>query len=170
MRDRGVPHQGDWIHGRHYCVQSTERRDSLQHRRTHRCRDTPSIYDGSGEQHGIVSAMSVEERIAETRKLKRYVMKNREQICDKVIRETGKSRLDALLTVYLPRYRPDRLLREARGYDWPIRKRLTPLILMGKKSYVSFRPDWSGLGHFAVELPFHPEFFDAMRVGLYLRS
>ncbi|MBX7255276.1 MAG: aldehyde dehydrogenase family protein [Candidatus Hydrogenedentes bacterium] len=90
--------------------------------------------------HANVSAMSVQERVAETLKLKRYIMERREQICDKVIRETGKSRLDALLTEIFPVIDLIDYYAKNAAKILADQKAPTPLILMGKKSYVCFEP------------------------------
>ena len=41
--------------------------------------------------------MPVQQRVAETLKLRDYIRDNRETICRRIIEETGKSRMDALL-------------------------------------------------------------------------
>ena len=102
--------------------------------------ETRQVFTTAQEAHQIISAMSVEQRVAETRKLKRYIMKNREQICDKVIRETGKSRLDALLTEIFPVVDLIDYYEKHAAKILADQKAPTPLILMGKKSYVSFDP------------------------------
>ena len=84
--------------------------------------------------------MTVRQRLDETLKLKRYILEHREAIVDRVISETGKSRMDALLSEVFT------VLDIIDFYDKNAEKMLadevvkTPILLMGKKSKIYYEP------------------------------
>ncbi len=87
-----------------------------------------------------VRAMSVRERIAETQKLQRYILANKEAIISRIVAETGKSRMDALLSEIFT------VLETIAFYSKNAEKMLadesvkTPVLLMGKQSRIFYEP------------------------------
>ena len=60
--------------------------------------DIRAAYETAGAVSQKLAAMSVRERVAEAAKLKQYILDNKETIIDRVVSETGKSRMDALIS------------------------------------------------------------------------
>lgn len=89
---------------------------------------------------GVIRAMTVRQRLDECTKLLHYIREHREQILDRLIAETGKSRLEALMTEIFS------VLDMIVHYDKTAEKALadkplkTPILLMGKKGKVVFEP------------------------------
>jgi len=87
-----------------------------------------------------IRRMSVKERLKEVSKLRRYIRDNKEMIVDRVIAETGKSRMDAMLTEVFS------VLDLIFWYERTAEKDLadvimkTPLLLAGKKARIYYEP------------------------------
>jgi len=101
---------------------------------------------------------SVTERLRRIRRLREYILENRESIIDHIQRDTGKSRSDALVSeifgvldhlVYIEKY-AGKILRD--------KKVPTPLALMGKKSRIYYEP----LGVILVISPWNYPFYQAV--------
>ena len=99
-----------------------------------------ATFDRARTAYEVIRRMTVRERVAEMLKLKRYILKNRERIIDRVVSENGKSRTDALLTEifstldtmdYYAKH-AEKILADA--------KVPTPLILFPKKSKIIYEP------------------------------
>ena len=60
------------------------------------------IYEKARAAQAVLAKMSVAERLQETQKLKKYLCDNMDEVCRKIISETGKSRTDALLAEIYP--------------------------------------------------------------------
>lgn len=97
-------------------------------------------YSRAHTAHAVISAMSVPQRLAEIAKLRRYILGNKESIIDRIVSETGKSRMDALLSeiftvldaIDFYEKNAERILR-----DETVK---TPVLLLGKKSRVYYEP------------------------------
>ncbi|MBI3118915.1 MAG: aldehyde dehydrogenase family protein [Candidatus Hydrogenedentes bacterium] len=84
--------------------------------------------------------LTVRQRLREMGKLKRYLLEHKEPICQRIVEETGKPRVEAMLTEIFPTLdliqyyekHAERILRDE--------KHATPLVLMGKKSRVYYEP------------------------------
>ncbi len=98
------------------------------------------VYRAAQSAFDLISQMSVRERLEEIGKLRRYILAHKEEIIDRVISETGKSRMDALLSEIFT------TLDVIDYYEKNAEKMLadrtvkTPILLMGKKSRVYFEP------------------------------
>ncbi len=105
-----------------------------------------------------VRALSVKERLHFIKQMRLYIVKQQDHIIDRIIQETGKSRLDALVSEifsvldhleFLEHHAED-ILKE--------KKVETPLALMGKKSYIFHDP----LGVILVISPWNYPFYLAI--------
>jgi len=99
-----------------------------------------AVMQRAWEVQRIVARMSVHERIAETQKLKRYLIEHKQRIAQSIVAENGKSLGDALvgdvftcldLIHYYEKYAPKFLADE---------KVPTPIMLMGKASKIMYCP------------------------------
>lgn len=99
-----------------------------------------AVFDRARSIQPMIAAMSVPERVAQMVKISDYIIAHQEEIIDRLVLETGKSRMDALST---------ELFEICDGFDYyrdhaqkilADRKTHTPLVLMGKKSKVIFEP------------------------------
>lgn len=87
-----------------------------------------------------IRALSIQERLQAIAGLKRYIQANKENIVDRIVEETGKPRIEALMTEVFPtldliQYYEKNALRILRDQPQP-----TPLVLMGKKSKIYYEP------------------------------
>lgn len=107
------------------------------------------------EAFTLLKSLTVRGRVAALVKLQRHILRSSENIVDRIVRETGKSRTDATVSEifgvldfleYLIRDAP-KILR-----DRPVK---TPLALMGKKSFIYHDP----LGTILVISPWNYPFF-----------
>jgi acyl-CoA reductase-like NAD-dependent aldehyde dehydrogenase len=97
-------------------------------------------YRGAREAYGVISAMSVAERVAEVAKLRRYIVEHKEGIIDAIAAETGKSRTDALISeIFNTVDAVDYYIRNAEKILAP-QKVATPIILYPKKSRIFYEP------------------------------
>jgi len=99
-----------------------------------------AAYQRARQVQPKIAAVSLETRIQEMVKISDYVVANQETIIDRLVRETGKSRFDALSTEIfeicdgIDYYRDEapKILKDQNVH--------TPLVLMGKKSKVVYEP------------------------------
>lgn len=82
----------------------------------------------------------IRERLAETAKLKRYILEHREMIVQRIVDETGKPRMEALLTEIFPTLDLIQYYEKHAPKILADEKHKTPLVLMGKKSKVYYEP------------------------------
>ena len=107
---------------------------------------------------GTLSAMTVRARLEEASKLKRYLVANRIDIAQRIVRETGKCLTDALMLELFPAIdtieyyekHAERILADQRVK--------TPIFLFGKKSRVVFEPMGPVLVISPWNYPFHLSF------------
>ena len=87
-----------------------------------------------------IRRMSVKERLKEVSKLRRYIRDNKEMIVDRVVSETGKSRMDAMLTEVFSVL--DMIFWYERHAEKDLADQIvkTPLLLAGKKARIYFEP------------------------------
>lgn len=99
-----------------------------------------ALYDRARRAAEKLRAMTVRQRLDEAVKLKKYMLRNREKLVDRICEETGKSRMDALVTEVFPSLdiidyydkNAERFLAD--------RKVKTPLALFPKKSRIYYEP------------------------------
>ncbi|HUW62943.1 MAG TPA: aldehyde dehydrogenase family protein [Candidatus Bathyarchaeia archaeon] len=102
--------------------------------------EVAAVYDRAQKASDRLRAMSVRQRLDEALKLKHAILKNREKMIDRICEETGKTRLDALMTEIFP------ALGIIDYYDKNAEKFLrdqkvkTPIALFPKKSRIYYEP------------------------------
>ncbi|GIW41458.1 MAG: hypothetical protein KatS3mg076_2035 [Candidatus Binatia bacterium] len=103
-------------------------------------------------------ALDVRERVGFLRELRRVVLRRREEIVDRIQKETGKSRTDALVSeVYGVLENLHWLEKNAPRCLAP-KKVPTPLALFGKQSWIWYEP----LGTILVIAPWNYPFYQAL--------
>lgn len=102
--------------------------------------DVADVYDRARKAHEVISAMSVAQRVAESRKLKQYIVEHREEIVARICEETGKPRQEAMLTEIFPTL--DLLDYYGKHAEKILRDEAvpTPVLLKGKKSVIYYEP------------------------------
>lgn len=102
--------------------------------------------------------LSVAERLAYITKLKGVVLRRREEIIDRIQRDTGKSRSDALISEIFGVLDGLHYLEAHAGKVLRDHKQPTPIALMGKKSVVFYEP----LGTILIISPWNYPFYQAV--------
>jgi acyl-CoA reductase-like NAD-dependent aldehyde dehydrogenase len=140
--------------------------------------EVSKIYEAANNAAAKLRRMSVDERVEESMKLKRHIRDNMDEICKKIITETGKSRTDALLAEIYPALDMLEYYRKnAKKFlaDQSVRP---PLVLLGpgfaetvsdffnKKAKVIFEPMGVVLVVSPWNYPFHLSFFPALSAFL----
>ena len=105
-----------------------------------------------------IANLSVEKRIQEVLKLNNYVIANQEKIIDRIVAETGKSRFDALVSEVFEVCDVIDHFKKVTPKILADKSIHTPIVLMGKKSKVTFQP----LGTILVVTPWNYPFFQGM--------
>ena len=116
------------------------------------------VYQNAKKTQSVIESFSVTERVHEILKLRDYIIENRESIIDRIVEETGKSRLDALTSeifevcdvIDVFRKKAPKILAD-KSVD-------TPIVLMGKKSKIVYNP----LGTILVIPPWNYPFYQCM--------
>jgi acyl-CoA reductase-like NAD-dependent aldehyde dehydrogenase len=124
--------------------------------------EVTQTYARAREAFTKLKAMSVAERLAETSKLKRYLLENRKEVAQKIVSETGKSITDALMLEVFPAIdtidyyekNAERILADQRVK--------TPVFLFGKKSKIVYEPMGPVLIISPWNYPFHLSFVPIM--------
>ena len=102
--------------------------------------DVAAIYERASRAFGVLRSMTVRQRMDEAVKLKGYLLKHREKVITRICEETGKCRMDALMTevyacidaIHYYDKRAEEFLADQRVW--------TPLALFPRKSKVYFEP------------------------------
>lgn len=102
--------------------------------------DLQRAFTTAREAFGTLSAMSLSQRLHEVGKLKAYIQQNKESIVQRIVEETGKPRIEALMTEIFPtldliQYYEKNAAKILRDQVQP-----TPLVMMGKKSKIYYEP------------------------------
>ena len=97
-------------------------------------------FDAAQEAFQSLSQRSIHDRLQEVGKLKRYIQTHKEDIVQRIVDETGKPRIEALMTEVFPtldliQYYEKNAHKILRDQPQP-----TPLVLMGKKSKIYYEP------------------------------
>ncbi|MBL4734063.1 MAG: aldehyde dehydrogenase family protein, partial [Flavobacteriales bacterium] len=98
------------------------------------------VYRNARSVQTKIAAMSVAERVIEVLKLRDYVIENREELMTRVIRETGKSRVDAFTSELFEICDVIHVFAHRAGKVLSDQKVPTPIVLMGKKSKIIYQP------------------------------
>ena len=99
-----------------------------------------AAYQRAREVQPKIAALSLDARVREMVKISDYVIAHQEAIIDRLARETGKSRFDALSTEIFEICDGIDYYRDRARKILTDKKVHTPLVLMGKKSKVTFEP------------------------------
>jgi acyl-CoA reductase-like NAD-dependent aldehyde dehydrogenase len=87
-----------------------------------------------------IAAMSISERIAAAVRISDYLIAHQEEIIDRLVRETGKTRFDALSTELFEICDLVDYYRDAAPKILADQTVHTPIVLMGKKSKIVYEP------------------------------
>ena len=98
------------------------------------------IFERAREVRKRVAATPLSERIAQVAAISDYLIEHQEQIIDRLVRETGKTRFDALSTELFEICDLIDYYRDAAPKILKDRKVHTPIVLMGKTSKIVFEP------------------------------
>jgi len=98
------------------------------------------VYRKAYEAHSVISAASVAKRVEESKKLKAYVLKHKEEIIARICQETGKPRMEALMTEIFPTIDLLDYYEKNATKILADEKVKTPILLMGKTSKVYYEP------------------------------
>ena len=99
-----------------------------------------AIFQRARETQKKVAAMPLSERIAHVVAVSDYIIANQEEIIDRLVRETGKTRFDALATELFEIGDLVDYYRDAAPKILKDQKVHTPLVLMGKTSKIVYEP------------------------------
>ncbi len=116
------------------------------------------VFARSRAMEPVLRKMSVKERVAHMANVRQYVIDNREWILDRIIEETGKSRMDALTAEVFE-------VTDVFDYFGKVTEKLlkdqnthTPLPLLGKKSKIY----WEPLGTVLIIAPWNFPFYQGI--------
>lgn len=110
----------------------------------------------------VIAKMTVRERIAEVLKLNDYIIENREMIVNRIIEETGKSRVDAITAEVFEVCDVIDYFSKAAPKILKDRKVHTPIVLFGKTSKIVQEP----LGTILIISPWNFPFYQVIVPGL----
>ena len=99
-----------------------------------------AVYQQAHQVQKQIAAMSVKQRAQEIVKISDYLIAHREEIIDRVVSETGKSRFEALSNELFEICGAIDYFRDAAPKILKDKKVSTPLVLMGKKSKIVYEP------------------------------
>jgi len=128
--------------------------------------DVAEVYRKAAAAHQTLRGTTVEQRVAETLKLRDYIRDQRESICRRVVEETGKCRTDALLTeVYAALDIIAYYAKHAVKFlaDQSVK---TPIVLKGKQSKIFYEPLGTVLVIAPWNYPFNLSFIPAISAFL----
>ena len=116
------------------------------------------LYQNAKTAQQKTATLTVEQRVDEVLKLRDYIIEHREIILDRIISETGKSRLDALTSelfevcdfIHVFASRAPKILKDETVS--------TPIVLMGKKSKIFYEP----LGTILIITPWNYPFYQGL--------
>ncbi|MCY3414377.1 MAG: aldehyde dehydrogenase family protein [Candidatus Heimdallarchaeota archaeon] len=98
------------------------------------------VYAKARADFDTLRNMTVKQRLEQVKQVKKYVLANQENLCDKIIAETGKSRTDALVSEVYGILEYIEFLEKMAKKTLKPRTVKTPISLMGKKSIIYHDP------------------------------
>lgn len=99
-----------------------------------------SVFARAREAQKQIAVMTLTARIAEVIKVNDYIIAHQEQIIDRLVRETGKTRFDVLSTELFEICDLIDYYRDAAPKILKDQIVHTPIVLMGKTSKIVFEP------------------------------
>lgn len=102
--------------------------------------DVKNAYKKARDKAGFFRTTSVDWRINEIRKIKRYIVDHMESIVEELAKDLGKTKSEALLMELFPVLDSIKYYEKHATDILADKKIRTPLALMGKKSYVFYQP------------------------------
>lgn len=113
--------------------------------------DLKQVFSVAREVQKRIAAMSPQDRVREVVKISDYLLKNYDQIVDRVVSETGKTKFEALSNEIFEICDGIDYFRDQAPKILKDKKVHTPLLLMGKKSKIIHEP----LGVVAIIAPWN---------------
>lgn len=120
------------------------------------------VYETARAIQPKIAAMSIDQRINEMLKINDYILENKDYILDRIIQETGKSRVDALVAEVFEVCDVIDHFKKVTKKVLKDKKVSTPIFLMGKKSKVIFEP----MGTILIIAPWNFPFYQGIVPGL----
>ncbi|MCC6145635.1 MAG: aldehyde dehydrogenase family protein, partial [Candidatus Hydrogenedentes bacterium] len=102
--------------------------------------DIAAAYKRAGQGFERFKLTTIRQRLDIMGRLKKYVMAHREEIVGRIVAETGKPRIEAMLTEVFPTLDLIQYYEKHAAKILADEKHATPLVLMGKKSKVYYEP------------------------------
>lgn len=124
--------------------------------------EVDAVYARAQGAFEALRRMPVRERLRELDKLKRYLLEHRDQIADRIVKETGKCRTDAMIMEIFPALDIIDFYQKHAVKMLADQRVKTPIMLMGKKSRVYYEPMGIVLIISPWNYPFHLSFVPAI--------
>lgn len=102
--------------------------------------DLNRTFETARRAFGEFQARPVSDRLREVGKLKAYIQAHKEDIVQRIVEETGKPRIEALMTEVFPTLDLIQYYEKTAGKILRDQPQPTPLVLMGKKSKIYYEP------------------------------
>lgn len=99
-----------------------------------------AVFAKARQMETAIRALTVEQRVAEIQKLKNYIIDNREELLTRIIKETGKSRLDGFTSEMFEIIDVMDVFAKLAPKFLKNRSVPTPIVLVGKKSEIWYEP------------------------------
>jgi acyl-CoA reductase-like NAD-dependent aldehyde dehydrogenase len=116
------------------------------------------IYKKAKDTFEKIRELTVEQRVAETLKVQKYIIENKEKIITRIVQETGKCKMDALTSEIFGVLDVIEYYKKEAPKALADKKAHTPFVLMGKKSKIYHDP----LGPILVISPWNYPFYLAL--------
>lgn len=99
-----------------------------------------NVYSVAKSCQAKIEALTLQQRVDEVLKLRDYIIENRERLINRLIQETGKSRMDAIVSEIFEICDVIDVFRKKALTVLADKSVATPLVLMGKKSKIVYQP------------------------------
>lgn len=112
-----------------------------------------TFYQNARDAFSRWSGLAVKERLRYIENLQYVIVERMDELVDIIVKNTGKVPVDALVADIMPTLEGIRYVLKHAEKILSRQKVKTPLLLIGKKSYVEYMPRGGCSGHFTMELP-----------------
>lgn len=102
--------------------------------------EVQKIFDRAREIQPKIAALTVDQRVKEALKIKEYIIENREVILTRIIKETGKSRVDGMTSEIFEIIDVIDVFAKLSKKVLKTTKVPTPIVLVGKASEIWYQP------------------------------